>query len=203
MRFSIVIPSYLGAYQHAAKDRDVKLLRAIDSCLAQTFTDFEVMVVADGCEKTFNIVEDKYSENENVDCLLIRKQPLWSGAPRNYGINKAKGDYIVYLDADDKLGVNHLQIINDNLNELDWVYFNDLLMKRDGTHYERNILINERFQNGTSNICHKRNLGLNWNGKGYGFDDWGLVQQLHRYPKSAKIRTPEYFVCHTQQGLDV
>ena len=203
MRFSIIIPSYLGAYQHAAKDRETKLVRAIDSCLSQTFTDFEVMVVADGCEKTFNIVEDKYSEDDRVDCLLIRKQPLWSGAPRNYGINKAKGDYIVYLDADDKLGVNHLQIINDNMNDLDWAYFNDLLMKRDGSHYERNILINERFQNGTSNICHKRNLIVNWNGKGYGFDDWGLVQQLHRYSKNKKITTPEYFVCHLQSGLDV
>ncbi len=203
MRFSIIIPSYLGAYQHAAKDRDTKLVRAIDSCLAQTFTDFEIMVVADGCEKTFNIVEDKYEHNNKVDCLLIRKQPLWSGSPRNYGINKAKGDYIVYLDADDKLGSNHLQIINDNINDLDWAYFNDLLMKRDGSHYERNILINERFQNGTSNICHKRNLIVNWNGKGYGLDDWSLVQQLHRYPKNKKIATPEYFVCHTQQGLDV
>ncbi len=204
MRFSIIIPSYLGTYQHAASNRPTKLLRAIDSCLSQSFTDFEVMVVADGCEESFDLVASTYEDIDNVDCLLIRKQQLWSGIPRNYGINKAQGDYIVYLDADDKLGENHLAIIDAQLNEYDWVWFNDLLMKRDGSHYERNILINQRFQNGTSNICHKRNLsGINWNGAGYGLDDWGVIQQLQRYTNNAKIKTPQYFVCHTQQGLDV
>lgn len=206
MRFSIIIPSYLGAYQHAASNRPSKLMRAIDSCLAQTFKDFEVMVVADGCEETFNIVEREYSNYDNVDCLLIRKQPLWSGIPRNYGISKAQGDYIVYLDADDKLGTEHLSIIDNSLtknNNPTWIWYNDLLMKRDGTHYERNILINERFQNGTSNICHRRDAIVNWNGSAYGFDDYGVVQQLLRYPNYMKTETPQYFVCHTQQGLDV
>lgn len=203
MRFSVVIQSYLGAYEHAAKDRDKKIVRAIDSCLSQTFKDFEVMVVADGCEKTFNIIEEKYSDIEQVDCLLIRKQQIWSGKPRNYGIAKAKGDYIIYLDIDDYYGENHLKIVNENINELDWVWYNDYLKKRDGTHYERNILINDRFQNGTSNICHKRSLAIIWNGNGYGNDDWSIVQQLHRYSKNAKIKTPEYYVCHTQQGLDL
>ena len=203
MRFSIIIPSYLGAYLHAASNRETKLVRAVDSCLNQTFEDFEVIVVADGCDKTYEIIEKNYSDDERVDCLLIRKQQLWTGTPRNYGINLAKGDYIVYLDADDKLGERHLEIINNGLVNYDWVYFNDRLMKRDGSSYERNILINERFQNGTSNICHRRNLAVNWNGRGYGFDDWGVVQQLHKHPNNAKVATPEYFVCHLQQGLDV
>lgn len=205
-RFTVVIPSYLGDYAYAAKNRESKLVRAVDSCLNQTFTDFDIIVVADGCERSFDIVESNYSDVDKVDCLLIKKQPLWSGSPRNYGIKKATGEYIVYLDADDKLGERHLEIINNELIEcsnLDWVWFNDLLMKKDGSHYERNILINERFQNGTSNICHKRNLAIQWSGKGYGFDDWGIVQQLHRYGKSKKIKTPQYFVCHNQQGLDV
>lgn len=206
MRFTIVIPSYLGAYQHAASNRETKLIRAIDSCLAQTFTDFDIMVVADGCEKTFNLVADSYPDNDNVDCILIRKQELWSGSPRNYGINKAKGEYIIYLDADDYYGPDHLSIVNNELIEYhnpDWVWYNDLLKRRDGTYHERQILIDQRFQNGTSNICHKRNLVLNWNGRGYGLDDWGVVQQLTRYPKKVKIKTPQYFVCHTQQGLDI
>lgn len=206
MRFTIVVPSYLGAYQHAASKRDEKLIRAIDSSLKQKFKDFEVMVVADGCEKTFEMIEANYLKNKNVDCILIKKQPLWSGAPRNYGINKAKGEYIVYLDADDYIGVNHLQIISDELiehNNPDWVWFNDHLKRRDGTHYERNILIKEKYQNGTSNICHKRSLAISWKGSAYGLDDWGVVQQLHRYTNNMKIRTPEYIVCHTQQGIDV
>lgn len=206
MRFSVIIPSFLGQYEHAASNREMKLQRAIDSVLAQSFQNFEIMVVADGCEKTFNIIEEKYFEVENIDCLLIRKQPLWSGSPRNYGINKAKGEYIIYLDADDVWGADHLNIINSELtanNNPDWVWFNDLLKKKDGSQYERQILINQRFQNGTSNICHKRSLVLQWRGTGYGLDDWSVVQQLQRYPKNVKIKTPQYIVCHLQQGLDV
>jgi len=203
MKFTVVIQSYLGAYENAAKDRDKKILRAIDSVLAQTYKDFEIMVVADGCEKTFNIIEDNYSFQENVDCLLIKKQPMWSGVARNYGIGKAVGEYIVYLDIDDYFGENHLQIIADQLGNYDWVWFNDQLKKKDGTSYERNCLINQRFQNGTSNICHKKSLPLIWKGSGYGLDDWGIVQQLHRFTNFTRIKTPEYIVCHLVQGLDL
>lgn len=206
MRFSVIIPSFLGAYENAASNRDTKIIRAIESVLNQTFEDFEIWVVADGCEKTFNIIEDKYINDERINCLLIRKQPIWSGAPRNYGINKASGDYIVYLDIDDVFGPNHLAIIDSELTRLNnptWVWFNDMLKKKkvEG-FYERQILINQRFQCGTSNICHRQDALVRWGGSGYGLDDWGAIQQLQRYGNHAKIKTPEYIVCHLQQGLD-
>jgi len=205
MRFSVIIPSYLGYYEHAAKDRDKKLIRAVNSVLNGTFKDFEVMVVADGCEQSYNIIESAYPDRNEVDCVLIKKQRLWSGKPRNEGIKKAKGEYIVYLDADDQWGENHLSIINTGLIENenpDWVFFNDILLEKDGRKIERNVSINQRFQNGTSNICHKRNLAIEWNGNFYGGDDWSVIQQLHRYGKRAKIKTPEYFVCHLPGKLD-
>lgn len=205
MKFSVIIPSFLGEYQHAASNREMKLVRAVDSVLAQNFTDYEIIVVADGCEKSYNMICDKYPDNDTVDCLLIPKQPIWSGKPRNEGIKKAKGEYIIYLDADDMWGESHLNIINaelDQYNNPDWVWFNDLLMEKDGRKWERQILINQRFQNGTSNICHKRVCAVEWKGTGYGFDDWNIVTQLQRY-KSAKIKTPQYYVCHLPNKLDV
>lgn len=207
MRFSIIIPSYLGPYQGAAKNRDEKLFRAIDSCLVQTFTDYEVIVVADGCEKTFNLVLDKYAENDNVECILIRKMPLWSGKPRNIGIKNAKGDYIVYLDADDKLGTDHLNIIDTELTKAKnptWVWFNDFVMQKE-TPQERQILINNKYQNGTSNICHRRDAAVEWSGSagGYGTDDWSVIVQLKRYSNFVKIKTPQYHVCHLPNRLDV
>ena len=48
MKFTVVIPSYLGAYRTAANDRDMKIQRAVDSVLSQTFQDFEIIVIADG-----------------------------------------------------------------------------------------------------------------------------------------------------------
>jgi len=208
MRFSVIIPSFLGEYQYAAKDREKKLIRAVDSVIAGTFDDYEIMVVADGCEKTYELIERFYKDNLKVDCVLIQKQKLWSGKPRQEGIKRSKGEYIVYLDADDKWGENHLSIINHELIEHrhpDWVWFNDKILDKTGRLIERHILINQRFQNGTSNICHKRSLAVEWNGVAnqYGTDDGNLVQQLLRYNNKVKIRTPEYYVCHLPQKLDV
>lgn len=54
--FSIVMPSYLGDYNSSAgpsaTNRVEKFIRAVDSVLAQTFGSWELLIVADGCEKT-------------------------------------------------------------------------------------------------------------------------------------------------------
>lgn len=206
MRFSVIIPSYLGYYEHAASNREEKLIRAVDSVLNGHFKDLEIIVVADGCNKSFDIIQRAYLDMENIDCVLIHKQTLWSGKPRNEGIKKAAGEYIVYLDADDQWGENHLNIIDSELKltkDPDWVWFNDILLEKTGKKTERQILINQRFQNGTSNICHKRKLAIEWHGSSYGTDDWSAIQQLHRYSNRVKIKTPQYYVCHLPGRLDV
>lgn len=87
-KVSVVIPAYNAA----------RFVNAtIDSVLAQTFQDFEILVVDDGStDKTKEILEaygDKihylYKENGGVS------------SARNYGIEDAKGKYIAFLDADD------------------------------------------------------------------------------------------------------
>ncbi len=203
MKYSVIIQSYLGHYEGAATNRDTKILRAINSVLAQTFTDFEIIVVADGCEQTYNIICDQYQDKDQVDCFLIKKMALWSGQARNFGITKAKGDYIVYLDIDDYYGPNHLKIIADNIKDFDWVYYSDFVMDKSGKPNERACLIKEKYQSNTSNICHKRNLNVSWYGEGYGLDDYALVNQLLRFPNYSQITTPEYIVCHLPRKLDV
>lgn len=203
MRFSVVIQSYLGPYKGAASNREEKIIRAVNSVLSQSFTDFEVIIVADGCEKTYDIIYHNYLSHENVECFLIKKQNQWSGHARNYGIEKSKGDYIVYLDIDDYLGEDHLKLIDAQINDNDWVFFNDIILLNDGKKEERQCMIKQRFQNGTSNICHKRSLIIKWNGTGYGLDDWSIISALNRYSKHVKIETPEYYVCHLPERLDV
>lgn len=102
MKFSVIIPSFLGEYRTAAKDRDRKIVRAINSVLTQSFEDFEVVVIADGCEKTIEIM--KQISDPRIANYSIPKSKLWSGEPRNKGIEEAKGEYIVYLDIDDWFG---------------------------------------------------------------------------------------------------
>ena len=99
MKFSVIIPSYMGPYPSAAHNREDKLPRAIYSCLNQTFDDFEIHVICDGCDKSFNIVSKIF--DLRLRKWKIERSKLWSGRPRNKGIEEAQGEFIVYLDADD------------------------------------------------------------------------------------------------------
>ena len=98
---SVVMPSYLGAYKRAAKNRDDKIVRAIKSVQVQTYKDWELLVIADGCEKTVEIVSA--IKDKKVKLHSISKQALWSGAVRNKGLSEAIGDYACYLDIDDAI----------------------------------------------------------------------------------------------------
>ena len=99
-KFSVIIPLY-------NKERDIK--KTLDSLLSQTFSDFEAIIVNDGStddsEQTVQAVDDARinyfsKENEGV------------GPTRNYGVEKATSEYIVFLDADDYWYPFHLENIN-------------------------------------------------------------------------------------------
>ena len=109
MKFTVVMPSYMGPYRTAAKNRESKILRAVNSVIAQTYEDWELIVVADGCEKTMQILKDV--TDLRVRKYLIEKDKIWGGSPRNTGIELAKGEFIVYLDIDDIIGPDHLKNI--------------------------------------------------------------------------------------------
>jgi glycosyltransferase involved in cell wall biosynthesis len=190
-KYSIVIPSFLGDYPNAAKHREKKILRAISSVLNQSFNDYEIIVVADGCQKTINIVKDT-----GVRSFLIPKSKNWSGEPRNKGIEEATGDYITYLDIDDLYGKDHLKKIDEQINSYDWVWFDDIrYAPKPDQWYENPCDITKIGRHGTSNICHKRELPVKWDHTGYAHDYY-FVEQLRRIPNFAKIQGGEYYVCH-------
>lgn len=188
--------SYLGEYQGAANNRDEKIIRAIESVINQTFLDWELVIVADGCEKTFNIVCEKYMINDKVKCFLIPKQAFWSGTARDIGKIQSTGDYCLYLDIDDYYSNNMLEIINSQLANFDWVYYNDYIYVNNSWK-ERICNIRRIGQNGTSNVCLKRSLNVNWSSfTGYAHDHIFNQQLVSKYPNYGKINAPGYYVCH-------
>lgn len=205
--FSIVMPSFLGPYKTAAKDREKKILRAVDSVLNQSIREWELLIVADGCEKTFEIVSSQYINDDRINCFLIEKQPLWSGGPRNVGIKNATADYIVYLDIDDYYGQNHLKIIHQGIQDAgnpDWVWFNDYVGEKSGRFHEveRNIL--KKYDHGTCNICHSKSMDIYWPEQGNYLHDFDFIGRLKSVSDNyIRIATPEYYVCHIPNKLDI
>ncbi|MEO8773837.1 MAG: glycosyltransferase family A protein [Gelidibacter sp.] len=95
--FSIVIPLY-------NKENQVK--STIESVLAQTFQDFEIIVINDGStDESENVVER--IKEDRIRLFNIKNQGV--SHARNYGITKANSELIVFLDADDLWETNHLE----------------------------------------------------------------------------------------------
>lgn len=212
-RFSIIMPSRLGDYKGAASNREVKILRAIDSALGQRFTDFELIVISDGCQRTIDLVQEHYEgEGDRLQLIQIPEQPLWSGTPRNTGIEKAKGSWILYLDIDDMIGPDHLSIIDQELRRFPaaaWVYYNDFLAMTTSTtekplFKERSCIIERKGRNGTANICHQRSLFsvVRWDHLPTYEHDWHFIRRLAHQKPYERIKTAQYFVCHYPDIID-
>lgn len=197
--FSIIMPSFLGEYQMAATDRLRKFHRAIQSVLNQSYTNFELIVVSDGCDITNNIIAAYYPQ---IKLIFIAKQPYLSGEPRNTGIKNAKGKFIAYADTDDALGKDHLEILADQIKDDEWYFFNDWTADAHGHFYQRWCSPSMKGQCGTSNIIHKRQGSPSW-GAGYEHD-WDFIQLLTRKaPPVFLLKSPKYYVCHIPKLLDI
>ena len=90
MKISVIMASFLGAYGgRLAENRDKKFIRAVESFLKQTHKDKELIIVGDGCTKTFEIYQENWSSNPLVDIIMVPKQPLYGGDVRNEGIKSS------------------------------------------------------------------------------------------------------------------
>ena len=91
---SIVIPAYNPPFE--------KFEKCINSILVQDYEFKEVIVIDDGSRKEISEVMDDYMNNNNI-IKVIHQTNGGEGAARNSGIDKAEGEYIIFVDADDAL----------------------------------------------------------------------------------------------------
>ncbi|MEO6849426.1 MAG: glycosyltransferase [Mucilaginibacter sp.] len=109
MFFSIIIPLY---------NRPQEIKELLETLLLQTYTNFEVLVIEDGSVN--DAVEIVKSFTDKLDIKYFVKANEGQGFTRNYGFERAKGDYFVIFDSDCLIPEDYLQIVNDRLST-DWL----------------------------------------------------------------------------------
>lgn len=114
-KFSIIVPVY---------NVEDYIEKCLDSILAQTFTDFEVIVVNDGTKDHSDYFMELYAKKDARIRTFKKKNGGLSSA-RNYGVKKARGEYLVFVDSDDSIFPGLLKKLNQVIKkqEVDVIRF--------------------------------------------------------------------------------
>ncbi len=103
--FSIIIPTYNRAHT---------IRRPIDSIIAQTYSDWELIIVDDGSMDNTKEIVASY-QDPRIKYVWQKNQER--SAARNHGITLAKGDWICFQDSDDEYLPQHLEVLKKAIIE--------------------------------------------------------------------------------------
>lgn len=106
MFFSIIIPLY---------NRPQEIDELLQTLTRQTYTQFEVLVIEDGSVKDAKAIVAKYADK--LDVKYFFKPNEGQGFSRNYGFERAKGDFFVVFDSDCLIPEDYLELVRDYLYE--------------------------------------------------------------------------------------
>lgn len=105
LRYSIIVPVY---------NRPNEILELLESLVAQTMKDFEVVIVEDGSSETSEQVVKDFSERLTISYYF--KPNSGPGDSRNYGMRVAKGNYFLILDSDCILPPEYMAEVEKSLD---------------------------------------------------------------------------------------
>ena len=106
---SIIVPIY---------QTERYLPRCIDSILTQSFRDFELLLIDDGSKDKSGAICERYAHQDSRVRVFHKENGGLSDA-RNFGLDRAKGDYITFVDSDDYIGRDYLKILMEMAVESD------------------------------------------------------------------------------------
>ncbi|MDZ7681691.1 MAG: glycosyltransferase [Fodinibius sp.] len=106
MFFSVIIPVY---------NRPQEVDELLESLCRQSYQNFETLIIEDGSEEKCDHVVEQYDEELNI--RYYYKENSGQGFSRNFGFERAEGDYFVVFDSDCLIPPHYFQTVNDFLQE--------------------------------------------------------------------------------------
>lgn len=126
MKVSFIIPVYKV---------EPYLAECVESILAQTYKDFEIILVDDGSPDSCPALCDAWAQN-NINIKAYHKENGGLSDARNYGVERASGEYVIFIDSDDKwLESDSLEKLVSIANEdnYDFIQFNCCYWYKNGS----------------------------------------------------------------------
>ena len=179
-RVSVIVPTY---------NRSVAIRRTVDSVLAQTVADWELLVVSDG--STDDTEEVVHSYRDERIRLVRLERPGGPGLARTVGLDEAAAPTVAYLDHDDTYEPQHLETVLDLLDAGSAVAVTgctrvDTDGKEVGTSSTLDLVWHPEFQVlaplfEPTRVAHRRELGRGvggWPTGQRGLEDWAMWLKL-------------------------
>ncbi|MCQ2610475.1 MAG: glycosyltransferase family 2 protein [Treponema sp.] len=107
---SIIVPVY---------NRETLVQKTVESILAQTYTNFELILVDDGSkDNSLKVCQDLAKASKKIK--VFSKPNGGVSSARNFGLEKASGDYICFVDSDDTITKDYLEVFANEVKSNDY-----------------------------------------------------------------------------------
>ena len=166
MRFSVIVPVY---------NVEKYIEKCLNSILNQTYKDFEIIIVNDGSPDNSQSIVDKYVKNYPEIIKSYIKENGGLSDARNFGVKKANGDYLVFVDSDDYINSELLEKLNEEIEkypDIDIVGYDFNIIDNDYNYVET---INKPYFSNLNGEVAIQKLIL---GKKYFEPAWGFIYRL-------------------------
>jgi glycosyltransferase involved in cell wall biosynthesis len=210
---SIIMPTYNRAYT---------IQNAIDSIVSQTYNNWGLIIVDDGStDNTKQLIQ----QLNHPQISYYFQQNKGPAAARNYGLTKAKGTWIAYLDSDNELFSNYLETMLDWLGKNPKAVFAIPRVHRTRELYENGKLVKlvdhsedtpesltlkdiymMKLSVDTNGFIHLRRIfeeGITWDEKMPAMEDWDLAMTIgEKYPEGFLYVPVVLYNYHQRYGGD-
>lgn len=210
MKLSVIIPVY---------NTEKYIEKCLDSIAKQTMKDLEIIVVNDGSKDNSEGVINQWMENnKDIDIKCFKKENGGLSSARNFGVEKASGKYISFVDSDDYLEKDLYKNLEQYMDQdIDLIKFkmatyndnNEIIEKMDGPIFEQvtgeqafeKLCTQDKFLEVACIYLYKRDFFIKENFKyeisAY-HEDFGLTPWIIINAKSV-ISTDVYGYCYLQR----
>lgn len=166
MLFSIIIPAY---------NVDKYIEQCIESIINQDRSKFEIIIINDGSTDKTGFICNKYSAKYS-NIRVFHTENRGVSRARNLGLSEAKGEYVLFVDADDWVTSDYIEVISKEIEGVDLLFFSNnrfiygnVIMQSYSDAYAKNraeleaLILNIKKQKYeyfgfTWNKCFKRNI---------------------------------------------